>query len=77
MILKEIINKPKYFKFNGLSIDTRTIKKENLFLAIKGKYHDGNKFINIALKKGAGCVATSYNVKKSKKIIKIKNTIYF
>ena len=77
LILKEIINKPKNFKFNGLSTDTRTIKKENLFLAIKGKYHDGNKYINIALKKGAGCVATAYNVRKSKKIIKIKNTILF
>ena len=29
------------FNFQGLSIDTRTIKKDNLFLALKGKKHDG------------------------------------
>ena len=35
----------------GLSTDTRSIKKDNLFLAIKGKKNDGNKFIKDALKK--------------------------
>ena len=77
LILKKIVNRKKFLKFHGISIDTRTIKKENLFLAIKGKYNDGNKFINEALKKGAGCVTSSNNFKKNKKIIKIKNTISF
>ena len=64
--------------FNGLSIDTRSLKKNNLFLAIKGKKHDGKKFIHKALKKGAGCVVTSSRINnKSKKIIKVKNTISF
>ena len=35
------------------------LKKKIYFLAIKGKYNDGNKFINEALKKGAGCVVSS------------------
>ena len=57
---------------------TRTIKKDELFLAIKGKKNDGNKFTNKALKKGAGCVVTSSSTKKKyKKIIKIKNPIFF
>ncbi|MDC0409485.1 UDP-N-acetylmuramoyl-L-alanyl-D-glutamate--2,6-diaminopimelate ligase [Pelagibacteraceae bacterium] len=77
LILNKITKQSKFFKFNGLSIDTRTIKKENLFLAIKGKYNDGNKFTNEALKKGAGCVVSDYGIKNKKKIIKVKNTILF
>lgn len=36
-----------------VSIDTRTIKKGEYFVPIKGPNFDGNKFINEALKKGA------------------------
>ena len=77
LILKKIVNSSKFYKFDGLSIDTRTIKKGNLFLAIKGNNNDGNKFINQAKKKGAGCLVSAYNIKKDKKVIKIKNTILF
>ena len=77
-ILKKILNRKKSIKFDGLSIDTRTIKKNNLFLTLRGKYNDGSKFIQDALKKGAGCVLTSLPInKKNKKIIKIKNSISF
>ena len=31
------LGKNKPINFNGLSIDTRSIKKDNLFLAIRGK----------------------------------------
>ena len=54
LILNKILGKKKLFNFNGLSIDTRTIKKDNLFLAIKGKKMDGNNFIKVALKKRLG-----------------------
>ncbi len=78
LILNRILGKIKNIEFNGLSIDTRTIKKDNLFLAIKGKNNDGNKFIYDALKKKAGCIITSSRVKKNnKKILKVKNTITF
>ena len=76
LLLEKILGK-KSVNFNGLSIDTRTIKKNNLFLAIKGKKNDGNKFINDALKKGAGCVVTSQNKKNNKKIIKVKDQFHF
>ncbi len=77
LILSNVLKKAKKINFNGLSIDTRTIKKHNLFLAIKGK-KDGNRFIYDALKKGAGCVITSSLVKKDhKKLIKIKDPIIF
>ena len=59
-------------------MNSRSIKKDNLFLALKGKKNDGNKFIYEALKKGAGCVITSSNIVKfNKKIIKVDDTISF
>ncbi len=78
LILERIFNKSKPINFHGLSIDTRSIKKNNLFLALKGNKLDGNEFIYNALKKGAGCVVTSSKInKKNKKIIKVKNPVTF
>ena len=59
-------------------IDSRTIKKDNLFLAIKGKKNDGSRFIKDAFKKGAG-LAVSSSVKNShqKNIIKVYDPISF
>tara|TARA_A100000164_G_scaffold381991_1_gene437092 strand:+ start:22 stop:2787 length:2766 start_codon:yes stop_codon:yes gene_type:complete len=77
-ILNEIIKKKRIYRFDGLSIDSRNVKKNNLFLAIKGKNNDGNKFISKATKKGAKFVVSSNKHKKnSKKIIKVDNTISF
>ena len=45
------INRIVVKEFHGLSIDTRTLKKNNIFLTIKGRHHDGVKFISQALKK--------------------------
>ena len=68
---KKIINeikKMKYIKnFQGLSIDTRTLKKNNLFLTLKGKDYHGSKFISYAIKKGAKYIITSKNENKFKK----------
>ena len=78
MILNQILGKKIPFNFDGLSIDTRSIKKDNLFLAIKGKRYDGNTFNTKALKKGAGCIiSSSIRNQKNKKIIKVKKSIPF
>ena len=42
-----------------LAIDSRVIKKNNLFLTIKGKNNDGFKFITQAIKKGAKYIVSS------------------
>ena len=77
-LLNKILKKNKKIYFNGVSIDSRTLKKNNLFLAIKGKKNDGISFIDNALKKGAKCIVTSSNIKKNhEKIIKVKNSISF
>ncbi len=39
--------------FSGISIDTRTLKKGNLFIAIKGPNFDGHDYLEEAFKKGA------------------------
>ena len=36
---------------NGISIDTRKISDEQIFLAISGKNFDGNKYVIDAIKK--------------------------
>ncbi len=78
---KEIIKKFKkksIKNFHGLSIDTRTLKKNNIFLTIKGKNNDGVKFVSEALKKGAKYIVSSSNIKKNKsKIIKVDNEVRF
>ena len=78
LILKSILGKIIPLNIHGLSIDSRTIKKDNLFLAIKGKKIDGNKFVKNALKNGAGGVITSSVIKRNiKKIIRVKNITSF
>ena len=60
-----------------VSMDTRLLKRNNLFIAIKGKKNDGNKFIKEALKKEAGCIISTSNVNNHKKILKVKNPTSF
>ena len=38
-------------EFSGVSIDTRTIKKGNLFIPIRGKNYDGHNYIGEAFEK--------------------------
>ena len=77
LILEKILGKSNPFKFDGISIDSRSIKKGNLFLTMRGKNYHGYKFIEKDLKKGAGCVVSNSNLKNNKKIIKVKKPILF
>ena len=43
-------------RVKGISIDSRTVKKEEIFLALKGDNFDGADFIAQAVKKGASCI---------------------
>jgi UDP-N-acetylmuramoyl-tripeptide--D-alanyl-D-alanine ligase len=42
--------------FSGISIDSRTIRQGELFLALKGDRFDGHDFVKDALKTGAGAI---------------------
>ena len=78
LLIKKVF-KTKYqknFDFNGVSINTKSIKKNDLFFAIKGKNTDGHKFAKEALKKGASKIVISKKIKglSKNKAIKVKNT---
>ena len=77
-IMYKLIKKNN-IKFEGVSIDSKTIKKKNLFIAIKGKNHDGHSFVKEALKNKANFCIVKKNVKdiNQNKLIKCKNTINF
>ena len=78
-ILKNIVNKNKKFSFEGVSFNSKEVKKGNLFIAIKGIKNDGHKFVNEAFKKGASFCVVSKNIKvrNKRRLIKYNNTIKF
>ena len=78
-ILKELSNSNNIssnLKIKNASINSKEIKKNNVFFAIKGKSKDGNLFVKEAFAKGAS-LAIVNNQKKSKKKIVVKNTLNF
>ncbi len=77
-ILENIKKGFKAKNFHGLAIDSRVVKKNNLFLTIKGKKNNGFEFIPHAISKGAKYIISSKKSNKyKKKIIKVKNEIKF
>ncbi len=77
-LLKKIFSNSnlKNVNYNGVSINTKTIKKNNLFFAIRGKKTDGHNFVKQAIKKGAIKSVISKKIKKlsENKIVRVKNT---
>ena len=66
-----------FSKSSGISTDTRTIKKNNIFFCLKGEKFDGNLFIDQAFHLGASFVIyddEQLNY-KSKKAIRVKNAL--
>ena len=53
-------------RLNGISSDSRKIKKGDLFLSLSGHKHEDNDFISEALSKGAAAVATDKPLKKNR-----------
>ncbi len=66
-------------KIRNISIDSKTINKNDIFFAIKGKKNDGNKFAVEAIKKKSSLVVLNHINKKvpSLRQIKVKNTLSF
>jgi UDP-N-acetylmuramoyl-tripeptide--D-alanyl-D-alanine ligase len=52
----EIINPQLYKNANNVSTDSRALKKNSIFIAIKGERFDGHKFIEQAIKNGASAI---------------------
>ncbi|MBF0485748.1 MAG: UDP-N-acetylmuramoyl-tripeptide--D-alanyl-D-alanine ligase [Candidatus Omnitrophica bacterium] len=65
-------------RVKGVSTDTRTIAKNNLFVAIKGENYDAHHFLDQALKKGAGAFLVSSSQVKGvgdKAVIVVDDTV--
>ncbi len=77
-ILYEIIKKDN-LKFEGVSIDSKQVKKNNLFIAIKGKNNDGHLFLKEALKNKANFCVVKKGIKNisKNKLIRCSDTINF
>jgi UDP-N-acetylmuramoyl-tripeptide--D-alanyl-D-alanine ligase len=68
----------EYFKISsGVVTDSRSLKNNCLFIALKGRNFDGNKFAIEALKKGAkfAVVDSPCVAKKSNKIILVEDSL--
>ena len=70
MLLKDYIpNVKKKFRnifFSGISFDSKSVKKNSIFFAIKGNEIDGNKFIPLAIKKGSKIIVSERKLKKKR-----------
>lgn len=53
----------KAFEGSGVSIDTRTLKKGDIFLALKGDKLDGHAYVEAAFKAGASAAVVSADFK--------------
>lgn len=72
--LKDIYN--KFLQCRGVSIDTRTISKDDLFFGLKGPNFDGNKYASKALENGARFVVVDDpDVVDGEKYILVENSL--
>ena len=72
----------KKIKFNAqiksISTDTRLLKKNSLFIAIKGENFDGNNFVDDALSKGSNIIIADnkrFKNSKDKRIVWVNDSI--
>ncbi|MFH1197755.1 MAG: UDP-N-acetylmuramoyl-tripeptide--D-alanyl-D-alanine ligase [bacterium] len=52
----EIFEPEKYYPVSKISIDSRTVEKDSIFVAIKGEKLDGHDFVKDAAEKGAAAI---------------------
>ncbi len=76
-----VIYNPDFFKtIYNVSIDSRNIKKNTLFIAIKGERFDGHDFVDQAVQNGASAILINENYLKHIKdyqltFITVKDTV--
>ena len=79
-IIQETLGKKinSKIKINYASINSRNIKKNNIFFGINGNNFDGNKFADEAINKGASiCIVDKKYGKNNKNKIKVNNSLKF
>ena len=61
-------------KYNKIKINSKEVKKNDIFIAIIGENHDGHNFIDEAIKKGAKLIITQKEINTKIPYIIVKNT---
>ena len=61
-------------KFNKIKINSKEVNKNDIFVAIIGENHDGHKFIDEAIKKGAKLIITQKKINTNIPYIIVKDT---
>ena len=77
-IISEVTKKNigKKVKINEASIDSRKVKKNNIFFGVKGKKFNGSKFVGQAFRNGASISVSEGKLNnKTKNIIHVKNSL--
>ena len=70
---RNINQKNKNHYFSGLSFNSKNVKKNNIFFAIRGTNINGKKYIKEAIKKGATTIVSNLNFQgKKNKVLYIK-----
>ena len=61
---------------NGIYYNSKKVKQDSLFIAVKGYNTDGHKYISDAIKRGAKAVVVEddVNIDSSISVIKVKNS---
>ena len=62
-LLKSVRKDYQKIYVEGISFDSRTIKKRDIFFAIKGNQTSGIKFIKEAISKGASAIVSDKKIK--------------
>ncbi len=77
-LIRKVFNKNniKNISYSGVSINSKTVRKNNIFFAIKGPKNDGHIFVKHAIKNGAIKSIISKKIKKinNSKTILVHNT---
>ncbi|UCG34829.1 MAG: UDP-N-acetylmuramoyl-tripeptide--D-alanyl-D-alanine ligase [Candidatus Omnitrophota bacterium] len=64
----KVINQGRFRPIGGFSIDSRSLKKGDCFIALYGRHHDGHNFISQAITNGASCVISQKNIQSVSKV---------
>jgi UDP-N-acetylmuramoyl-tripeptide--D-alanyl-D-alanine ligase len=83
-LLGELVERLESMDITGVSIDSRSIRKGELFVAIKGERFDGHDFVPEVMKKGAWGALVERSALKSrqndlgglKNILPVEDTVY-
>ncbi len=79
-ILREMLKSKKIHKkfyINSASFNSKKIKKNSIFVGVKGKKYDGNNFAKEAIKNGALLAITNKRIRNSKTIYNKKPLDFF